>query len=269
MRCTGTLAHLLGAHLAANRSVGRAVMLFAVVLAFATSGFASDEVFQHRYPLPAGGRFLLENVNGSVQVEGWNRDEVEVRAVKTTQTDAHDLEQVKIEVESSPRQVTVHTRYPKGEGAEVAVEYHVYVPYRVLLGTVETVNGSVRVRGIEGGGALRSVNGDVEVVDSSGRFSAKTTNGDLHLDLRKLLDGGPMNIETVNGSVVLSLPSNARADLEVRNMNGDFYSELPMTSASAPPASRAFSAKLGTGGGEILLRTVNGGIRLVLKQPGA
>ena len=216
MRCTGTLAHWLGAHLKLNKEVGRAAVLFAVVLAFSSSGFASQEVFQHRYPLLAGGRFLLENVNGSVQVEGWNRDEVEVRAVKTTQTDAHDLEQVKIEVESGPGELTVHTRYPKGEGAEVAVEYHVYVPYRILLGTVETVNGSVRVRGVEGSGALRSVNGDVEVVDSSGRFSAKTTNGNLHLDLRKLLDGGPMNIETVNGSVVLGLPSNAQAMSVIR-----------------------------------------------------
>jgi hypothetical protein len=30
------------------------------------------------YPLPSGGSFVLENVNGSVQVEGWSRDEVEV-----------------------------------------------------------------------------------------------------------------------------------------------------------------------------------------------
>jgi hypothetical protein len=247
-----------------------AFLLLAGSLLASTSGFASIETFKKTYPLPPGGSFLLENVNGSVQVEGWDRDEVEVRAVKTGENDPRDLALVKIDVCAQPGQVTVRTRYPKGgEGVEVAVEYHVRVPNRVLLGSIETVNGSVTVRGIEGAGELRSVNGNVEVFDSSGRFSAKTTNGDLRLELRHLLDGGPMNIETVNGSVILGLPSDARANLKVANMNGEFYSELPVTSTAGSPAARAFRARLGTGGGDISVRTVNGGIRLVVEHAGA
>ena len=38
-----------------------------------------------------------------------------------------------------------------------------------------------------------------------------------------------MDIETVNGSVTLGLPSDAHADLNVLNMNGSFSSELPIT----------------------------------------
>jgi len=242
-------------------------VLLAGALLFCSAGFASNEVFVHTYPLSAGGSFLLANVNGSVQVDGWDRDEVEVRAVKTSRNDAHDLDDVKIDVESNPGQVAVHTRYPQGEGADVAVEYHIYVPFHVLLGNIETVNGSVTVRGVEGGGELHSVNGDVDVVNSSGRFSARTTNGDLHLDLRQLMDGGPMNIETVNGSVVLGLPSNARAELKVLSMNGDLRSDLPVTSTTGSPATHAFRASLGTGGSQISVRTVNGGIRLLLKRP--
>jgi hypothetical protein len=252
-----------------KRAIAHMLLALAAVLCVSLPGFANDQIFEHVYPLPAGGSFLLKNVNGNVQVDGWDRDEVEVRAVKTAKNDQRDLEQVKIDVESQPGQVTVHTRYPKGEGVEVAVEYHIHVPYRALLDNVETVNGCVLVRGVDGGGELRSVNGDVEVLDSSGRFSAKTTNGNLHFELRKVLDGAPMNLETVNGSVVLGLPSNARANLKVLHMNGDFYSELPVTSALASPAVRAFRAKLGVGGGEISLRTINGGIRLLrVHSPG-
>lgn len=236
---------------------------------FVSPASASIETFKKTYPLPPGGSFLLENVNGSVQVEGWDRDEVEVRAVKTAESDPRDLELVKIDVCTEPGQVRVRTRYPKGEGVEVAVEYHVRVPNHVLLGSIETVNGSVIVRGIEGAGELRSVNGNVEVFDSAGRFSAKTTNGDLRLELTRLLDGGPMNIETVNGSVILGLPSDARANLKVLNMNGEFYSELPVTSTAGSPAARAFRARLGTGGGDISVRTVNGGIRLLVEHAGA
>jgi len=247
----------------------RGLVLLAAIACLVFPAGAADENFHQIYPLAAGGSFALENVNGSVQVEGWNRDEVEVSAVKTAGSDSRDLEQVKIEVDHShPGQVAVHTRYPQGEGAEVAVEYHVHVPYRILLGSIETVNGSVTVRGVEGGGELRSVNGNVEVFDSSGRFSEKTTNGNLRLELRQLMAGGPMNLETVNGSVVLGLPEGARADLNVLAMNGDFYSELPVTSAASQSAARAYHAKLGAGGGEISVRTINGGIRLVVQRPG-
>jgi hypothetical protein len=242
--------------------------LLVTIIGLCGQSYAYDETFHRVYPLTAGGSFVLENVNGSVHVDGWDRDEVEVSAVKTSTNESRDMQQVKIEVDNSkPGQIAVHTLYPKGEGAEVAVEYHVHVPYRVLLGSIGTVNGSVIVRGVEGGGELRSVNGNVEVSNSSGRFSEKTTNGDIRLELHELLEGGPMNLETVNGSVLVGLPASARADLKVLSMNGNVYSELRVPRISGALTPHAFKAKLGNGGGEISVRTVNGGIRL-LQSPG-
>jgi Putative adhesin len=246
---------------------GRWALLAAAVAFFALPGLAANETFVRTYPLNSGGSFLLENVNGSVRVLGWEREEVEVRAVKSSFRNARDLDRVQIDVVSQPGRVAVRTLYPEGQGVEVAVEYVVHVPYRVLLGNVQTVNGSVLVRDVEGEGDLRSVNGNVEVLDSSGRFSARTTNGDLRLELRHLLDGGPMKVETVNGSVFLGLPSNASADLRVLSMNGDFVSELPVVPRASTPASRVFRARLGEGGGPISVRTINGGIRLIRERP--
>jgi DUF4097 and DUF4098 domain-containing protein YvlB len=250
------------------RVLTRAVLLSAALLVCCLPSFATtDQVFDKIYPLSSGGNFQLDNVNGSIQVDGWDKDEVEVSAVKSAETDSSDLDQVQIDVESVPGQVAVHTLYPNA-GSAVVVEYHVHVPYRVLA-AVKTVNGSVLVNGVQGGGDLRSVNGDVKVTDSAGRFSAKTTNGDLTLQLRDIANGPPMDIETVNGSVVLGLPSNAGANLKVQNMNGDFSSELPMNAATTPTNVGAFHARLGTGGGEISVRTVNGTIHLMRERPGA
>jgi hypothetical protein len=244
----------------------RMMLILLAVFCAPLRGSASDQVFERTYPLQGGGSFLLENVNGSVEVDGWDRDEVEVRAVKVARNGSPDLSQVQIEVENHPSQVLVHTRYPRGEGAEVAVEYHIYVPSKILLSNVETVNGSVLVHGIDGGGDLRSVNGNVEVLKSAGRFSAKTTNGNVRLELSGLGDGAPMNVETVNGSVVLGLPSGTRANLNVLNLNGEFSSELPVTPTLASTGARTFRGKLGVGGGEISVRTINGTIRLI-RQP--
>jgi hypothetical protein len=252
---------------AGRRAILATLFIAAAILATPPAGFGASQVYEQKYPLPAGGSFALMNVNGSVQVDGWEREEVEVRAVKTTTGDEHDLARVEIEVDSSRDHVAVRTRYPQGSGVEVAVEYHVRVPYRVLLGGVETVNGNVLVRGVDGKGDLRTVNGDVDVSDSSGRFSAHTTNGSIRLNLRRLSDDGPMALETVNGSVVLGLPHDAHAELNALSLNGDFSSQLPVTTTSSR-TGRGVSGQLGAGGSRISLRTVNGGIRVIVDEPG-
>ena len=91
----------------------RVVIVAAALLCISSSGFAFTQVFQQSYPLPSGGRFALANVNGSVQVEGWERDEVEVRAVKTTEGDDGDLNSVRIEVESARDGVAVQDVYKR------------------------------------------------------------------------------------------------------------------------------------------------------------
>jgi putative adhesin len=231
--------------------------------------FAAEEVFQQTYALRAGGSFELQNVNGPVLVSGWERAAVEVYAKKTTRGDPRELQRVRIEVTTRPDSVSVQTRYPEGDGVEVFVEYHVRVPYHVELRHVGTVNGRVSVSGVETAGELRAVNGDVEVLDSAGRLSVRTTNGNVRVELRELAPDNPISVETVNGSVVLALPPEAGAELDVRSLNGDFRSDLPVAlpAQADSPGAREFRGRLGSGGSPIKIRTVNGGIRVVTTRP--
>lgn len=250
------------------RSYRRLALAVAAFLGFTVPARASTstQVFDQVYALHAGGVFALANVNGGVQVEGWDREQVEVRAVKTALHDREDLNSVHIDVQGDGEQLAVNTRYPQGSGVQVTVEYQVRVPYRLRWAEVSTVNGDVHLQGVSGAGILGSVNGNVEVVDSDGRFSAKTTNGDVRLQLKSLPDGDPVSLTTVNGSVVLSLPERANADVRVVNRNGDFRSDFPLATLGAYDASR-FRGRLGSGGGEVFMSTVNGAIRLVNGRP--
>jgi hypothetical protein len=90
---------------------------------WAVPSYAISKDFNQSYPLQPGGTFELQNVNGTVDVQGWNRDEVEVHAVKTAKHNEADLERVSIEVDARPDCVSIATRYPQNEGVEVAVEY--------------------------------------------------------------------------------------------------------------------------------------------------
>jgi hypothetical protein len=233
----------------------------------AASGLAISKDFDKTYSLEPGGSFELQNVNGTVEVDGWDRNSVEVHAVKTAKNDERDLERVAIEVDAKPNAVSVATRYPQNEGVEVAVEYVIHVPHGAHVEHVGTVNGTLRVAGVQSIDDLRTVNGNIEVYEGGGAIHAHTTNGSVHVELAHVGgaqdERGEVTAETTNGSLLLAVPADAQANLEARCLNGNFYSELPVSlEASAHP--REIRGKLGRGGPQIHLHTVNGGIRIII-----
>jgi DUF4097 and DUF4098 domain-containing protein YvlB len=240
-------------------------ILLATLLAavFALPGLAISRDFSQTYPLQPGGTFDLQNVNGTVEVQSWDRDQIEIRAVKTAKDREADLDRVSIEVEAKPNAVSVTTRYPQDQGVEVAVEYTVHVPHSAVIERVATVNGTLRISGVDHVEELRTVNGNIEVYDGGGAVRAHVTNGNVHLELTHLRDKDETFAETTNGSVLLAVPADTQADLEARCLNGSFSSELPVALESTL-RPREMHGKLGHGGAPIRLRTVNGGIQIAV-----
>ncbi|PYT81858.1 MAG: hypothetical protein DMG40_07790 [Acidobacteria bacterium] len=230
---------------------------------WATPGYAINKDFDQTYPLEPCGRFELQNINGPVDVQGWDRNEVEIHAVKTAEQQESDLERVSIEVNARADAVAVTTRYPQNEGVEVIVKYVVHVPHRVHVEHIGTVNGTLRISGLDNVEDLHTVNGDIDVFESGGNVRAHTTNGNVRVELTRAPDNAGATAETTNGSLVLAVPSDLQAEIDARCMNGNFYSELPIAMESTD-RPREMHGKLGGGGAPIHLRTVNGGIRLVV-----
>ncbi len=238
-------------------------LLLGVALWGAPAYSAAVKDFNQTYPLQPGGIFELQNVNGTVDVQGWDRNEVQVRAIKTAKEQASDLDRVSIEVDARPDAVSVSTRYPQNEGVEVAVAYTIRVPHGARVEHIATVNGTLRVSGLENIEDLHTVNGDIEVFEAGGNVHAHTTNGNVHVELAHAPNKLGATAETTNGSLVVALPADLQAEIEARCLNGNFYSELPITMESTEHP-REMHGKLGRGGPTIHLRTVNGGIRLVV-----
>src|SRR5256886_296691 len=242
------------------RATALCVLLLAVV--WAVPSFAISKEFNQSYPLQPGGSIELQNVNGTVDVQGWDRNEIQVHAVKTAKHKESDLERVSIEVDAKPDAISIATRYPQNEGVEVLVEYTIHVPHGAKVEHLGTVNGTLRVAGVDEVDELRTVNGNIEVYGADSTVHARTTNGNVRLELSRVYGVSGTLAETTNGSVVLALPANSQADLEARCLNGNFLSELPVEMQSSLKP-RELHGKLGQGGVPIRLRTVNGGIRVV------
>src|SRR2546429_2602633 len=139
----------------ALRAIALSTLLAAVV--WAVPCFAISKEFNQSYTLQTGGSLELQNVNGTVDVQGWDRNEVEVHAVKTAKHKESDLERVSIEVDAKPDAISITTRYPQNEGVEVAVEYTLHIPPRPRVEPIRTGNGTPPLAGAETPGDLHTV----------------------------------------------------------------------------------------------------------------
>ena len=236
------------------------LILLATFLALPTFGVTRE--LTRNFPLHPDGTFELSNVNGTVRIESWDKDEVEVHAIKTSPDTASVLDLVSIDIEARPDSVTVSTRYPQEVGVEVAIDYLVRVPRTIQLTRVSNINGSLRVVAVELVGELRTVNGNIEVFEGSGNVHARTTNGNVYVELKRPRDNRGVSAETTNGSVLLAIPTDLPAALEARCMNGNFSTDLPVLMETAQQP-RLLHGRLGPGSVPIRLATVNGTIRVV------
>src|SRR5262249_17060199 len=128
--------------------------------------------------LNANGRVSLENINGNVEITGWDKNEVQIDAVKSAR-DQQRLEEAKIEVEGSGDAVQIRTRYPEGQSNDnpASVHYILHVPAGALLEKIHLVNGSLQISHFKGEVIAHLVNGKLKAQDLAARAELSTVNG--------------------------------------------------------------------------------------------
>jgi len=220
-----------------------------------------SEEFHRSLPLVSNGEFSVSNVNGRVAVTAWDRDEVEIRAVKTAERQ-DDLDNLRIEIEASYDCIVVSTHLPRRTNHDASVSYEISVPRSAEV-KAKTVNGALFVQGSGGELFANSVNGRVELSDVSGEVHAKTVNGSLSASFANLPSSGEHHFSSVNGSVRVALPSSASGSFEAKTVNGRIRTDFPLQvhKARFGPSS-SMDGTLGSGGGAFELNTVNGSIRI-------
>jgi hypothetical protein len=221
-----------------------------------------ERAWYGRYALPAGGSVAVENVQGEISVEGWDRTEVEITAAKIGSGQGHHLDDVRVVTEVGVRSLTFTTVYPPHLEEPVRVNYRLRVPRQVQLSSLRTLEGNIAVRNVEGPVDARTLSGDIEQTDVTGRVVARALTGSILVSLRALpARTAPLLLDTVNGNVVLLLPPRANADLELSTVAGRIEGNYVFQVSSIPGDSTR-RTRLGLGGVTISLRTVRGSIRV-------
>jgi DUF4097 and DUF4098 domain-containing protein YvlB len=139
----------------------------------------------------------------------------------------------------------------------------VRVPYGVgFIG--RTVNGEINGESLQGDAEAHTVNGSIRLT-TTGSAVANTVNGSMNVTMGRADWPNGATFKTVNGGITLTLPGVFDADLTANTLNGSIAADFPIT-IEGTFTPRRLRGRIGNGGRDLNLSTVNGSIRLIRAQ---
>jgi hypothetical protein len=231
----------------------------ALALLLPWAAHAATTVDEHR-PASPQGTVEINNVAGSVDVQGWDKSEVAVSG-----TIGKDVERV--DVTSEGNHTSIRVILPRGPNwgmrdgsAHLTIQVPVNSSVTASLVSsdfkISAVHGALELRtvsgsiGGEGGGDLhansvsgdirlkatsarmievRSVSGDIELTAGNVEIEATTVSGSVRLKLGTV---SRARLKTVSGEVSATLAAAADAQIEGESISGD----IKLDFAGAPDA---------------------------------
>lgn len=236
-------------------------------------------------PISEGGLFTARTHNGSIDIAG---AEVQQCSMEATIEGRAATEEVAQEL----AEATAVTLEQRGDGLvvkidkpalkrnqSVSVSLDVELPGRVSL-AVETHNGGVDIKDIQGevestshNGSItaRSVAGNIELLTHNGKVVCREFVGDARLTthnggvILSYLDSAPpvceVVVETYNGSIEFTAPPGFSAKADIETYNGSINTDIPITIVGELSKNRR-KGTIGSGEGALRLSTHNGSIRM-------
>jgi DUF4097 and DUF4098 domain-containing protein YvlB len=212
------------------------------------------------YALSGKGRVSLQNINGDVHIRAWDRNQVRIDAVKTASS-RNLLNEALVVIDSSADSINIRTRYADGSNPNPGkVDFTVMVPRHSRLSEIKLINGALDIEGVIGGVNASSVNGTVRAQKIAGDARLSTVNGRLEATFERLSDAKTISMHSVNGPISLSIPYDARAEFNARNVTGGIDNDFGIPVSLDHSAGSQLHGVLKGGGTYINLNNVNGPI---------
>jgi DUF4097 and DUF4098 domain-containing protein YvlB len=236
-----------------------AMMAAASLFAYSATAVAATSVDEHRAVNPQGA-VEIDNVAGSIDVQGWDKSEVAV-----TGTIGKDVERV--DVTGDGNRTSIRVVLPRGMHAGMRdgdAHLVIHVPSNSSVSAslvssdlkVSAVRGALELRTVsgnisgDGGGDLRAndVSGDINFTASAAKrievkaisgnivltggnteIEAGSVSGDVHLTLGTV---SRARFKTVSGSISATLAAAADAQIDGESVSGDIKLEFPSEPAA-------------------------------------
>jgi hypothetical protein len=233
---------------------------------------------------------LVDNIFGSIEVEGYEGQEVKLFIYKTLKGQSKKKiqkarEEVKLEITEEGNTIDLyvdgpfrcHNKRGRGKkwrdpGYEVQFDFDLKVPQKINLYLQTVNNGNIEVQNVDGEFEIKNVNGKIVMTEVGGAGQAHTVNGEV----RVLFSRNPesdCSFHTINGPIEITFCKNLSADFRLKTFNGEAYSDYPFSYISGRAAiqgrkkgkyvyksDRFIGIRVSKGGPEIKMDTLNGNI---------
>jgi DUF4097 and DUF4098 domain-containing protein YvlB len=274
-------------------------LLFAPILAFASftlQAQAPSRTVTRTEPLAMGAKLWIKQVDGRIELQGWDRPEVSLVA------DFHDGsrgEKAELEVRTVSEGLEIEVRIPRHRlifgfhrspvcNLTLKVPRKLNVAARAVDGDIsvrdlegyarcETVDGRIRVENLKGEAYVHAVDGAITARNLNARLKGGTVDGPIELEKveggieLKTVDGRirangldgwgeGIRLETVDGSIHVTLGA-ATGRLDARTGDGAIRHSLGSLEVQEAK-ERVLRGRIPGREQEIRLRTVDGGIRI-------
>ncbi len=242
-----------------------AVSLVALSLPLTALADAKKD-FSQSYDFDSRGSIRVENVNGNIEIEGWDKQQISLEYTITAD-DEDDLERVDVEVDASSSRFTVDVEYRQkkswfgwGGGSSGQVEFRLKVPHQAVLKMIDSVNGNIAIEEVVGEIKAETVNGKIVIENAGNDVSTDTVNGDVKIVMDRFSGDQRIRAESVNGDIVVYLPENQGFRLTAETLNGDLSNDFGIEVDEGKYVGADMDGSYKDGNARLNFDTVNGDI---------
>lgn len=152
---------------------------------------------------------------------------------------------------------------------------NITVPTNTSL-KINCTHGSITADGIHGEIDAEDTHGDITLTNVSGTVVANTVHGSLKVSMNQVDPSKPLSFTTMNGDVDVTLPADLKANVKLRTLRGEIWSDFDVRLTGSSPTTRSggmngryqivmdrtMNGAINGGGVEATFYTVNGKIMI-------
>ena len=193
-------------------------------------------------------KFIIKNINGSVSIEAYNGNTIELTVNEKISGSSDEIEKGKKELsyklEHDGNLIFAYPNAPyitiSRDGDDIDFRMRLYsdkhdyrftdnvtvrVPRGILVDGSTVNKGKLTIDGSFKKVEASNVNGALELHHMTSETHASTVNGDITINYDRAPDNDS-EYHTINGTINLNIPDDLSADVYFQSMHGDLYTNF-------------------------------------------
>lgn len=215
------------------------------------------------HPLNTDGAIVLSSAAGSVEIVGWEKNEVQVTASKWAESE-EDLANIHVRIDPSSERVVINTEFEK-KGRLIfkrlpngGVDFVLHVPFGATLENITVEEGDVSIVNVRGPVNV-AASGFTRATGLASSLTLDNGTGAIVAAFDRIDPTAQISMKT-RGACQLTLPAEPNVTISARSAGATVRCDLPVEVIKSRP--NALEGTLGDGGAVLEIRTTNGAITI-------